>query len=127
MPSRGGGRLVLGTINESDTNACKCERFGTFAEYSFTLTRAESEDMSHEGESKCGCRLGVEDLEFLKSFRGLAVLTHTIQSCQEHLNDYSYPRSQHISRCLEIWVTRESYLEDFSCRRASPKLFGIIN
>ena len=78
MPSRGRGHLVLGTINESDTNACKRERCGMFAEYSFTLTRADTEDMSHEGEGKCGCRPGEEDLESLKSFRGLAVLAYSL-------------------------------------------------
>ena len=58
MPSRGGGPVVPGTIKEPHTNAGKCERFGTFVEYSFTLTTADAEDMSHEGGGGCGCRPG---------------------------------------------------------------------
>ena len=60
----------MGTINEPDTNAGKYRRVGTFAEYLFTLTRADAEDMSHEGGDEFGCWLGEEDLSgFLKSFR----------------------------------------------------------
>ena len=58
MSSRGGGHLVPGTIKDLDAKTGGCERSRRLIEYSFTLTRADSEDMSHEGEAECDCRPG---------------------------------------------------------------------